>query len=120
MLDRWVSYLKAPKKQYPFLKDWQAMISTGGSEDQAKALGDSFPKLGRQRDVGFAQDQKGKRHHQGQGRTFLNRWTGTAKPNEFETDDQFCPGCLLELKTLPTDKASLWVDLFLRAIDSDR
>ena len=25
-----------------------------------------------------------------------------ALPNEFETDDQFCPGCNLELKTLPT------------------
>ena len=36
-----------------------------------------------------------------------------ALPNEFETDDQFCPGCSLELKTLPTEQASLWVDLFM-------
>jgi hypothetical protein len=41
-----------------------------------------------------------------------------AKPNEFETDDQFCPGCNLELKTLPPEKASLWVDLFLKSLES--
>ena len=40
-------------------------------------------------------------------------------PNEFETDDQFCPGCSLELKTLPTEQASLWVDLFMSSLNSD-
>jgi mono/diheme cytochrome c family protein len=118
MLERWVNYLKLPKKQYPFLKDWQAMVMTGGTEDEAKALGDSFQslvvsvmldsrKIKKENDIIKA---KGDVHEP------LDR---DAKPNEFETDDQFCPGCLLELKTLPTDKASLWVDLFLRAIDSN-
>jgi Protein of unknown function (DUF1553) len=42
-----------------------------------------------------------------------------ALPNEFETDDQFCPGCSLELKTLPTEQASLWVDLFMSSLNAD-
>ena len=42
-----------------------------------------------------------------------------AKPSEFETDDQFCPGCSLELKALPTDEANLWLDLFMRSLNSD-
>ena len=118
MLERWVSYLKSPKKQYPFLKDWQAMIATGGTEDEAKALGDSYQAL----IVSVMLDAKKIKKEndiikaKGDVPEPLDR---DAKPNEFETDDQFCPGCLLELKTLPTDKASMWVDLFLRAIDSD-
>ena len=117
MLERWVNYLKTPKKQYPFLKDWQAMIASGGSEDEAKALGDSFQslvvtvmldsrKLKKENDIIKAKADVPER---------LER---DAKPNEFETDDQFCPGCNLELKTLPVEKASLWVDLFIRSLDS--
>ena len=36
-----------------------------------------------------------------------------AKPSEFETFDQFCPGCELELKALPTFEAKLYLDLFV-------
>jgi mono/diheme cytochrome c family protein len=117
LLERWVNYLKAPKKQYPFLKDWQAMVASGGTEDQAKALGDSFQtllisvmmdskKLKKENDIIKAKGDVPERKER------------DAKPNEFETDDQFCPGCNLELKTLPTEKASLWVDVFLRSLDS--
>jgi len=36
------------------------------------------------------------------------------KPNDFDTYDQFCPGCTLELKVLPPEKANLYTDLFVR------
>jgi hypothetical protein len=117
MLERWVNYLKTPKKQYPFLKDWQAMIATGGSEDQAKALADSFQKLVLSI---MADSKKIKKENdiiKAKG-DVPERLERDAKPNEFETDDQFCPGCNLELKTLPTEKANLWVDLFLRSLES--
>jgi len=42
LLERWVKFLAQPPKFYPYLKDWQAMISAGGSEDEAKALAESF------------------------------------------------------------------------------
>ena len=35
-------------------------------------------------------------------------------PNEFITNDDFCPGCGLELKSLPIEKMNLWTDLFQR------
>jgi mono/diheme cytochrome c family protein len=117
MLERWVNYLKTPKKQYPFLKDWQAMIATGGSEDQAKTLADSFQKLV----VNVMADAKKikKENEVIKAKADVpERLERDAKPSEFETDDQFCPGCGLELKTLPTEKANLWVDLFLRSLDS--
>jgi len=31
----------------------------------------------------------------------------------------FARVCSLELKTLPTEQASLWVDLFMRSMNSD-
>ena len=33
-------------------------------------------------------------------------------PNEFVTNDDFCPGCGLELKALPVEKVNLWTDVF--------
>ncbi len=117
MLERWVNYLKTPKKQYPFLKDWQAMIATGGSEDQAKALADSYQNLvlGIMADAKKIKKENDIIKAKGDVPERLER---DARPNEFETDDQFCPGCNLELKTLPTEKANLWVDLFLRSLES--
>jgi mono/diheme cytochrome c family protein len=119
MLERWVKFLAQPPKFYPFLKDWQAMIAAGGKEqDEAKALADAFQDLvervetaqraiKEQNDVTKAKNEVKKRSRR------------DALPNEFETDDQFCPGCSLELKTLPTEQASLWVDLFMMSLNSD-
>src|SRR6201987_491638 len=46
MLERWVKFLAQPPKFYPYLKDWQAIISAGGKEeDEAKALADAFQDL---------------------------------------------------------------------------
>ena len=118
MLQRWVDYLKAPKKHYPYLKDWQAMVAAGGSEDEAKALADAFQQVVLKVDADQAKIQKENDIIKAKNNV-PERPERDAKPNEFETDDQFCPGCNLELKTLPTEQASLYVDLFIRSIDSD-
>ncbi len=118
MLERWVHYLQTPKKHYPYLKEWQAMIATGGSEDQAKTLADSFQKL--VLDSMLQSDKIKKENEIIKAKADVpERLDRDARPNEFETDDQFCPGCNLELKTLPAEQASLWVDLFVRSLDSD-
>ena len=117
MLERWVEYLKAPKKHYPYLKDWQAMIATGGSEDQAKELAADYQQLVLK--IMAGQKKVDKENEVIKVKNNVpERLDRDAKPNEFETDDQFCPGCNLELKTLPTEQANLWVDLFLRSLDS--
>ena len=35
-------------------------------------------------------------------------------PSDFVTNDDFCPGCGLELKSLPVEKQNLWTDVFQR------
>jgi mono/diheme cytochrome c family protein len=119
MLDRWMKFLAQPPKFYPFLKDWQAMIAAGGKEeDEAKALADAFQKV--VLEVEIAQKAIKEQNDVIKAKADVKkRSKRDALPNEFETDDQFCPGCNLELKTLPTEQASLWVDLFMRALSSD-
>jgi mono/diheme cytochrome c family protein len=112
VLQRWVDYL--PKDHaYPYLHDWKVMIAASDSnEDQARVLGDAFQKLvlrvrakaaeiEEQNDIIRAKNDVPKHHLR------------DAKPSEFETFDQFCPGCELELKALPTDEAKLYEELFV-------
>jgi mono/diheme cytochrome c family protein len=119
MLDRWVKFLAQPPKAYPFLKDWQAMIAAGGKEeDEAKALADAFQDLVLR--VETAQRAIKEQNEVIKAKADVKRRSQRdALPNEFETDDQFCPGCSLELKTLPTEQASLWFEVFMRSIASD-
>ncbi|MGH9142092.1 MAG: DUF1553 domain-containing protein, partial [Vicinamibacterales bacterium] len=35
-------------------------------------------------------------------------------PSDFVTNDDFCPGCGLELKSLPVERNNLWTDVFQR------
>ena len=114
VLRRWVDYLTPGKPlQYDYLKDWQAMIAAeGGTEDEAKALAESFQRRVLQvrqhaREVEeenqIVRDKNDVPRHR----------VHDAKPSEFETDDQFCPGCALELKTIPIQEAKLYSDLFV-------
>lgn len=114
VLRRWVDYLTPGKPaQYDYLKDWHAMIAAeGGTEDEAKVLAEAFQHLVlrvRQhvRDIEeqneIIRDKNDVPRHR----------VHDAKPSEFETDDQFCPGCALELKTVPLDEAKLYSDLFV-------
>jgi hypothetical protein len=95
------------------------MITAGGKEeDEAKALADAFQKLVLR--IEIAQRGIKEQNEVIKAKADVKkRSRRDALPNEFETDDQFCPGCSLELKTLPTEEASLWVDLFMRSMNSD-
>ena len=39
------------------------------------------------------------------------------KPDEFVTNDDFCPNCNVETKGMPVDRTNLYVDLFVRDLD---
>jgi len=42
------------------------------------------------------------------------------KPNEFITNDDFCPGCGLRVKNMPEEENALWTEIFQRELkDSD-
>ncbi len=118
MLGRWVKYLSKPQTHYPYLNDYQAMIANGGgTEAQAKFLGGSFEKLVLRT---LAENKKIKEENDiiKAKNNVPKRTMKDAKPNEFETQDQFCPGCDLELKALPTDQGKLYLDLFRGSLDS--
>ncbi|KAA6456671.1 DUF1549 domain-containing protein [Acidobacteria bacterium AB60] len=111
VLQRWVEYL-GKDHAYPYLDDWKAMLaSPNSSEQQARILADAFQQhvikvraaaaeIEEQNDIVRAKNDVPKHK-------LLD-----AKPSEFETFDQFCPGCELELKALPTFDAKLYSDLF--------
>jgi mono/diheme cytochrome c family protein len=114
VLRRWVEYLTPGKPlQYDYLKDWQAMIAAdGGVEDEAKVLGEAFQRL-------VLEVRRHARDTEEQNEIIRDKndvprhRVHDAKPSEFETDDQFCPGCALELKTIPIDEAKLYADIFV-------
>jgi len=114
LFDRWLKFLAKPPKFYPFLTKWQEMVKGGGSAAQARTLADEFQAL--LLDVMFAKkDIKDENDI-----IAAKALPGTKKkepaklPSDFVTNDDFCPGCSLELKSLPIERTNLWTDVFQR------
>ena len=104
----------ASNKNYPYLKAWQEMIKRGGTKDEAKKLGDEFQKtltgiMFERHDI---KDENEIIAHKALPTTKKKKRSNL--PNEFVTNDDFCPGCGLELKSMPIEKMNLWVDVFMR------
>ncbi len=102
MLERWIKFLARPPKHYSYLRDWQDMVKCGGTLEQAQFLADNFQNLV----LSVARDAAALKEEN----DIIKAKAGVRKkprrdayPNEFETNDQFCPGCDLELKTMPIE-----------------
>ena len=114
LFSRWVRFLGKPPLYYPFLKKWQDMVKEGGSDDEAKALAEEFQTLALE--VMFEAREVKEENDIIRAKAL----PGTKKkepanlPNEFVTNDDFCPGCGLELKSLAPERMHLWTDLFQR------
>ncbi len=114
LFDRWIKFLAKPPKFYPYLTKWQAMVAQGGSAREAEALGDDFQTL--LLDVMFAKKELKEENDIIAAKAL----PGTKKkepaklPSDFVTNDDFCPGCGLELKNLPIERQNLWTDVFQR------
>jgi mono/diheme cytochrome c family protein len=113
VLQRWVDYL-GKDHSFPYLNDWKAMVASPDStEQQARDLGDAFQKvLLRVRAAGLEVE------HQNEIIKAKNdvpdrRLLIDTNPGKFDTFDEFCPGCELELKALPTDEAKLYAEVFV-------
>ena len=118
LFDRWLRFLEKPPTFYPFLKPWQEMLKSGGTEGDAKRLAGEFQDLVidvllARREVKIENDIIVAKALPGtKPKERLN------KPNAFVTNDDFCPGCGLELKTMPIDRMSLWTDVFSRDLEA--
>jgi hypothetical protein len=111
MLERWSKFLAKPPKHYSYLRDWQDMVKNGGTLEQAKFLADDFQNLV----LALAVEAAALKEEN----DIIKAKAGVRKkprrdsyPNEFETNDQFCPGCDLELKTMPIERTNLYLDVF--------
>jgi hypothetical protein len=117
LFERYIRFLAKPPTFYPYLKEWQAMIKESGSAAEAKKLADEFQAL--LLDVMFEKKDIDEENEIIQAKAL----PGTKKkknanlPNEFVTNDDFCPGCGLELKSLSTEKMQFWTDVFQRDIE---
>jgi mono/diheme cytochrome c family protein len=118
ILAHWVKLLSMPHSHYAFLDDWRAIVAAGGSEAQAKVLAENFQTLVLKilsEAKTLDEENKITKAKAGVPKP-LRR---DALPNEFETKDQFCPGCDLELKALPTAQGALFLGLFVRSSEAD-
>jgi cytochrome c553/mono/diheme cytochrome c family protein len=112
LLQRWIRFLAKPPKFYPYLKKWQAMVKDEGSEDEAKTIAGEFQDL--VMDVLFESREIKDENDIIKAKAL----PGTKKkeranlPNEFVTNDDFCPGCGLELKSLTGERVFFYADMF--------
>jgi len=111
MLERWIKFLARPPKHYSYLRDWQDMVKCGGTLEQAQFLAENFQNLV----LAVAVEAAALKEEN----DIIKAKAGVRKkprrdsyPNEFETNDQFCPGCDLELKTMPIERTNLYLDIY--------
>jgi mono/diheme cytochrome c family protein len=112
LLDRWLYFLGKPPKYYPFLKDWQEMVTRGGKKDEAKKLADDFQALLLAVMFEFKETKEENDIIRAKALPGTKKKERANKPNEFVTNDDFCPGCGLELKSLPTGRMHLVRDVY--------
>jgi hypothetical protein len=119
LLDRFVKFLAKPPRFYPYLEAWQAMIKKGGTKEQAKKLAEGFQSL--VTEVMF--DKRAMKEENeiivAKSLPGTKKKERAMKPSDFVTNDDFCPGCGLELKTLPVDRMNLWTDIFQRDLNGE-
>jgi hypothetical protein len=117
LFDRFLKFLAKPPQFYPYLKPWQEMVKKGGTAEEAKKLAGEFQSL--VLEVLFE-----RRRLKDENEIIVAKsLPGTKKkeplfkPNEFITNDDFCPGCALELKAMTPERTNLWTDVFQRNLD---
>jgi len=119
LFDRWLTFLERKPTFYPYLKDWQAMIARGGTAAEAGKLATDFQDL----IVGVLLEE---RELKKENDIIKARALPTSKPkkpanlpNEFKTNDDFCPGCGLELRSMTKDRSALYRDVFVVNLEDD-
>ncbi|MBL8227398.1 MAG: PSD1 domain-containing protein [Bryobacterales bacterium] len=120
LLDRWVRYMAKVTDKYAYKEPWQSMMKKGGTAAEAKKVAEAF-----QADVirimlakeDLAEENEIITAKSLEGTTKKKR---ANKPNEFITNDDFCPGCGLQLKSMPEKDMAFWTEVFQRELsDSD-
>jgi hypothetical protein len=117
LMERWLRFLARPPRHYPYLKDWQAMIQRGGTAAEAKKLADEFQAL--LLDVVFERKEVNDENEIIIAKSLpgTKKKEERMKPNDFVTNDDFCPGCSVATKSMPLERTNLYADVFQRDLD---
>lgn len=121
LLDRWVRYMEKPTPFYSYKKAWQDFMKRPNTTaQQAKRLAQQFhDKL---IEVMLARNEINEENDIIADKALpgTTKKKRANKPNEFITNDDFCPGCGLQLKTLPEEQTNFYTEIFQREIsDAD-
>ena len=118
LLERWIKFLARETKLYPYLKPWQDMMKKGGGNSR------DAQKLAQELQDKIVAVMLAKRELREENEIISAKaLPGTKKkklankPDEFITNDDFCPGCGLQLKTLPLEDMNFWTEVFQRDLD---
>ena len=118
ILDRWIHLMARPTTRYKNKEAWQALMKQpkGGSPAEVKTLAEKFQEelvavmlahkeIEDENKVITAKALEGTKPKRREN-----------KPSAFVTNDDFCPGCALQLKSLPEDQNSFWTEIFQREL----
>src|SRR5262245_61270644 len=117
LLDRWIKFTEKPTTKYKHKEAWQAMMKKPNANAQeARKLADEFQEkvikaMLERRDLNEENEIIA---HQALTGTVKPKRAN--KPNEFITNDDFCPNCSLRLKAMAEDEASFWTEIFQREL----
>ena len=120
ILDRWVKYMEKPTTFYPYKKAWQDMIKKpGATAAQAKRVGQQFHD--KVIEIMIARNAINEENEVIADKALptTKKKKRANKPNEFITNDDFCPGCGLQLKTLPEEQTNFYTEIFQRELNAD-
>lgn len=119
LFDRWVAFLQRKPTFYPYLKDWQAMIARGGTAREAESLAKQFQELLVSVLLEERELKKENDIIRAQALPSTKPRKRANKPNEFKTNDDFCPGCGLELRSMTKERTALFRDVFVVDLETD-
>ncbi len=116
LLDRWIKYMEKATDKYKNKEAWQAMMKKGGTPPEAIRLAEKFQEevltvmlarneLLAENKVIAAKALDGTKPKK-----------RTNKPSNFVTNEDFCPGCNLTLKSLPEADTSFATEIFQRML----
>lgn len=119
LLDRWIKYMEKPTDKYKNKEPWQAMMKKGGKADEAKKLAETFQE--QVVSVMLAKNELDEENKVIADKAMdgTKRKKRTNKPSNFVTNEDFCPGCNLRLKTLSEQDTSFWTEIFQRMLNDN-
>jgi hypothetical protein len=119
LLDRYIAYMEKVTDKYKYKEPWQAMMKKQGKEPEAKKLAEEFQEnvvrvmltrneLSDENKVIAAKALDGTKPKK-----------RTNKPSNFVTNEDFCPGCNLQLKSMPEADTNFYTEIFQRMLSDN-